>query len=180
MARILDQRDTVERFNGHVNVDDPERYLFCAGVLSGKQEPDAREITSMLVVNYVHVVRACECILSANPFARICIIGSESGISGSFDKIYAGSKAAIHSYIETRRVGPHQQLVGIAPSIIEDAGMTLRRTDTENLERRWKSHPKQRFLKSEEVAELVVFLLYQDRGYICNTVIRMNGGDHAR
>jgi hypothetical protein len=54
--------------------------------------------------------------------------------------------------------------------------MTLRRDDTENLERRREEHPKKRFLTSLEVAKMVHHLLYVDEGYTTGTVIRMNGG----
>ena len=72
--------------------------------------------------------------------------------------------------------GPQQQLVAVAPSIIEDSGMTKVRTDHENLAARCQANPKGRFLKAIEVARLVRFLLYDDKGYINNTVIEMNGG----
>ena len=161
---------------------DAERYLFCAGVLIGKPFHEMRndERESMVAVNFLSVLGACEQILAENPIARICIIGSDSAVRGSYDRVYAGSKAAVQSYIETRRVGPTQQLVGIAPSIIEDSGMTERRQDRDNLAARRAAHPKGRFLTVAEVAALVVFLLYEDRGYLSNTVIRMNGGEHTR
>jgi NAD(P)-dependent dehydrogenase (short-subunit alcohol dehydrogenase family) len=182
VIRLLWRKDYAQRFDPAMSPLDANRYLFCAGVLAGKSAATVQdgEIEAMLSVNFSRVVLDCERILEANPEARICIIGSESGYSGSFDRIYSGSKAAIHSYIETRRLRPHQQLVGVAPGIIEDAGMTLRRTDHANLEKRKACHPKQRFVTSEEVARLILFLLYEDRGYISNTVIRMNGGERAR
>lgn len=160
---------------------DADRYFFCAGVLVGKPVVDfsVSEINSTLYVNFAHVISSCERIFQRNDKARICIMGSESGNSGSYDRFYAGSKAALHHYIETRAVNSRQQLVGIAPSIIGDAGMTTRRQDYGVLEQRLKHHPKRRFLTSREVALLVRFLLYEDDGYICNTVIRMNGGEHA-
>lgn len=161
---------------------DAGRYLFTAGVMVGKPVNEMRhdERLSILDVNFISVLGACEQILDANDNARICIIGSESGYSGSFDRVYAGSKSAIHGYVEQRRVGPLQQLVAISPGIIGDAGMTERRTDVDNLDKRRLSHPKKRFLTCAEVARLAVFLLYEDQGYLSNTVIRMNGGEHTR
>ena len=174
--------ETFERLTPMKPTLDAQRYLFCAGILYGKPARDltASEIGALLDVNFVNVVETCEHILTANPYARICVVGSESGIAGSFDRLYAGSKAALHQYVETRRIRPAQQLVAVAPGIIGDAGMTLRRTDHENLAKREKEHPKGRFLSSAEVARLITFLLYEDSGYICNAVIRVNGGEHAR
>ena len=161
---------------------DAERYLFTAGVLIGKpvNKMTNAERVSMLDINFASVVSACETILDANDRARICIIGSESGYRGSYDKIYAGSKAALHAYVETRAVGQHQQLVGISPGIIEDCGMTERRTDRDALDKRRAAHPKGRFLKAEEVARVAVFALYDSSEYLCNTVIRLHGGEQCR
>lgn len=174
----------LERFQAAQMAEPPldaERYLFTAGVLIGKpaHEMTNAEADSMMAVNFTMVVSACEAILAANNEARICIIGSESAYAGSFDRVYAGTKAALHNYVEQRRVGPAQQLVAVSPGIIEDAGMTVRRTDRENLEARRAAHPKKRFLQSAEVAEKVIELLYGSI-FVCNTVLRMNGGEHAK
>lgn len=155
-----------------------DRYVFCAGLLRPMKiiEQSVDEIRESLDVNLIAPVHSCETILLSNPNARICIIGSESGFTWSYDGTYAASKSALHRYVETKKLGPKQQLICVAPSIIEDAGMTLRREDTDNLERRRREHPKQRFMKSIEVARLVHFLLYVDEGYLSGQIIRMNGG----
>jgi len=163
---------------------DASRYLFCCGFLAGHSlraaSPD--EIDRTWIDNFVEVARAIDCIVDEDPEARICVIGSESGCSGSFDMAYAGAKAGLHLYIETKRLKtPDQQLVGIAPSIVADAGMTLRRTDfdTPEFAARAEAHPKGRYLAAEEVARMAHFLLYQDRGYTSGTVVRMHGGMNA-
>lgn len=156
---------------------DAERYLFCQGLLRPKryEEQTELEIREGIEVNYGSIVRACDLIFAKTPHARVCIIGSESGYRGSFDENYASSKAMIHSYVESKEIGPHQQLVAISPGIIEDCGMTLRRIDVERLDLRRREHPKRRFLKAAEVASMARTLLYfQD--YVSGTVIRMHGG----
>lgn len=155
-----------------------ERYLLCAGLLRPKawDEQSSAEICESMKVNLTDAVGLCEFVLDCNPSARICVIGSESGFKGSYDTPYALAKAALHKYVETRKLLPDQQLVCVAPSIIADAKMTLDRTDTENLERRRLANPKRRFLKAIEVARMVHYLLYVDEGYTTGTVIRMNGG----
>lgn len=159
-----------------------DRYVFAAGVLSGKQVKDQslEEIGATFRVNFQSVADACDRILSSNGRARICVVGSESGFAGSFDGTYAASKAELHRYVERKRLPAlGQQLVCVAPSIIEDAGMTIRRTDLVNLEQRRQAHPKKRFLRAAEIARLIHFLLYVDDGYITGTVVRMNGGQHT-
>lgn len=159
-----------------------ERYLFCQGLL--RQKPEAEqtpeEILEGMEVNYGSIVRSCIEILSTNESARICVIGSESGYLGSFDGVYAKAKADLHAFIESERIGPHQQLVGISPGIIEDAGMTIRRTDVETLDRRRATHPKGRFVRAAEVAYLANQLLFGPLDYVTGTVIRMNGGLNKR
>lgn len=158
-----------------------DRYLFCQGYMEGEGPLSSVSEAKTWAINYTTIVRACEKIFTENPCARVCIVGSESGISGSFDRAYAGSKAAIHNYVETRNlIYPAQQLVAVAPSIIRDAGMTVRRKDQNRVSRRASGHPRMRFPNSIEVARLIHFLLYVDAGFICNTVIRMNGGEHVR
>jgi NAD(P)-dependent dehydrogenase (short-subunit alcohol dehydrogenase family) len=155
-----------------------DRYFLCAGVLRAKQlgEQTDEEIVEGLMVNAIGPMRLCDRILATNDKARIVVMGSQSGFAWSYDGTYAAAKAALHRYVETKKLGPHQQLVCVAPSIIADTGMTERREDKDNLARREREHPKQRFLKAVEVARLVHFLLYVDEGYVSNTVVRMNGG----
>lgn len=159
-----------------------ERYFICQGFIQPKtcQEQTPEEQEHCLSVNYWQVKDMCDRILAANFSARICIMGSESGYAGSYDGNYASAKAQVHRYVETTRLrSRNQQLICIAPSIIGDAGMTERRVDRNNLERRKGAHPKERFLSSGEVARLARFVLYDDFGYLTNVVIRMNGGAHT-
>ena len=156
---------------------DCDRYLLAQGYMEPARisEQDADTIRTSLAVNLVSLVQICEAVLDANPRARICVVGSQSAYRGSYDTTYAVAKAGLHAYVEFRALGPKQQLVGIAPAIIEDAGMTTRRSDPERVAAKAKQHPKQRHLMTQEVADMVHHLLYVDRGYTSNTVIRMDG-----
>ena len=153
-------------------------YLFCQGLLRPRRMQDQTEAerTEGFEVNLDSIQRACNAVLAVNDTARICIIGSESAYNGSFDDVYAVSKMLLHSYVERKPLKPGQQIVAISPGIIEDAGMTIRRTDQEMLAARRAAHPMGRFLQAREVAHLAHHLLYH-QPYIRNTVIRMNGGE---
>lgn len=161
-------------------VGDSHRYLFAAGVLYNKplREQTGDEIAESMFVNMVNVIAACEYLLEADPQARICIMGSKAGEAGSFDQTYAAAKAGIHNYIRSARIRGEQQIVGIAPTIIMDSGMTHRRNEDGQaaLKKRMSEHPKGRYLQSMEVAKLIHFLLFIDEGYTTNTVIEMKGG----
>ena len=175
---LLPEGEDVQRVEGGRAPPMCDRYFLCAGVLRPIKlcQQTLDEIIESAKVNLFRPMQLCDIVLAANPNARIVVMGSESGYSWSYDGTYAAAKAALHRYVETKKLGPHQQLVCVAPSIIGDAGMTERREDKDNLARREKEHPKGRFLKAVEVARLVHFLLYVDQGYTSNTVVRMNGG----
>jgi NAD(P)-dependent dehydrogenase (short-subunit alcohol dehydrogenase family) len=165
--------------HGQVPID-ADRYLFCAGLLLGLAHPSPEQENAIYQANFHSVRRACERIIAVNDRARICVIGSESGFSGSFDTAYAQAKKRLHQWVEAKRLRtPEQQLVCIAPSIIADAGMTMRRDDGDVLIARCRSHPKRRFLASAEVARLIHFVLYVDEGYLSGVTLRMNGGMHT-
>jgi NAD(P)-dependent dehydrogenase (short-subunit alcohol dehydrogenase family) len=162
-----------------------DRYLFCAGLIRQKRIEDQTEaeIYETLKVNSISVIAECSRLLATNPKARICVIGSESAFKGSFDGAYASAKAALHRYVETKRLPfPDQQLVCVAPTCIVNTGMNRQRNadGVKALEARRLEHPKQRWLQPIEVARMVHFLLCVDQGYTTNTVIRMNGGEHCR
>lgn len=173
---LLPGTEIIHRIEDEIPVCD--RYFLCAGLLLPKKlrQQSDEEIMEQIGVNLIRPMILCDAILDMNPNARICVMGSDSGYAWSYNGVYAAAKCALHRYIETKELrSENQQLVGVAPSIIEDANMTTARTDTENLERRRINHSKGRFIKAAEVAKLVHFLLYEDAGYISNTVIRMNG-----
>lgn len=115
---------------------DTRYFVLAAGVLHGKRilELSGAQIIECLAVNTINVIRLCEHILEQRDDAAICVVGSESGWKGSYDQLYAASKAAVHAYVKTRHVsGRYQQLVALAPPIIIDAGMTTRRPDFEQI-----------------------------------------------
>jgi NAD(P)-dependent dehydrogenase (short-subunit alcohol dehydrogenase family) len=165
-----------------INRDEPvgpcNRYLLCAGLLrpKGILEQTEADLIQSMDVNCLTPIRLCDAVLARNDRARIVVMGSESGFSWSYDGAYAAAKAALHRYVETKKLRPNQQLVCVAPSIISDCEMTLARKDVDNLQKRMDAHPKQRFLLAREVARMIHFLLYDDEGYTTGTVVRMNGG----
>lgn len=157
---------------------DLDRYLICVGFLAGRsltQISDANADRTWRV-NFLEPAQFCDRLFAANPRARVCLIGSESAYRGSYDMAYAGAKAALHLYVETKRLqSPDQQLLAIAPSIIEDSGMTCRRTDHEALRARAGATRHGRFIKAREVAALAHHALCEATPIWSNTVVRLRG-----
>jgi short-subunit dehydrogenase len=165
-----------------VNLDG-DYYVFANGLLYSKRinEQSTSEILNSLSVNLISIVRLSDYILDNNPQAKIIILGSESGKKGSYDTTYFLAKAALKKYVEERHLSfKQQQIIMISPSVIEDAGMTLRRSDKVNLEQNKIRHPKGRFLQSKEVADFINHIIVSKCDYISNCEIEMNGGKYAR
>lgn len=157
---------------------DCDEYLICSGVLHGIAITGMGEaaVDETFRVNFTEVVQFCDSLFDENDKARVCVIGSESGVNGSYDMAYAGAKAALHLYVETKRLRTkHQHLVCVSPALIENAGMTTRRNDLEDVVARGEKRRMQRWLKAEEVARVAHFALKEPA--LSNTIIHMTGGN---
>ena len=157
---------------------DLDRYLICAGYLAGKRIDEiwAAEADKTWQANFVQPASFMECLFRANPNARVCVIGSESGFAGSYDMAYAGAKAALHLYVETKRLDhPGQQLICLAPTVIEDSGMTQRRQDLAACKARGAATRHGRWLSASEVAVQAYQALYVASPFLSKTIIRMAG-----
>lgn len=156
-----------------------DRFLICTGYLAGKTlrelEPEEAQLTWLK--NFVQPARFCDRLFALNPKARVCLIGSESGFAGSYDMAYAGAKAALHLYVQTKRLEhPGQQLVAIAPTVIWDTHMTQRRDDLAAVGRRFGATRHGRCLTAPEVAQQAYQALFAATPYLSNTIIRMGAG----
>lgn len=155
-----------------------DRYLICTGYLAGKRLGDltAQEAELTWRRNFIEPARFCDLAFAANPKTRICLIGSESGYRGSYDMAYAGAKAALHLYVETKALDrPEQQLIALAPTIIADADMTMRRPDQIALAARARATRHGRWLMAREVAAQAYQALFIASPFLSNTIIRMRG-----
>ena len=85
-----------------------------------------KEINDQININLVSIIEISEIALKYNKKAKILIMGSESGLKGSFDIIYGLTKSGLHKYVEERKIQfKDQQLICLAPSTIIDGGITL-------------------------------------------------------
>lgn len=153
-----------------------DRFVLASGAMRDDwQDPAA--MAEMFKANAYDPITIADRILRYRPEARICIIGSASASRGSGNVAYAASKSAVHGFVETRKVGPRQQLCAVAPHIISDAGMTTRRDDYLEVMERGRGAPRGRWINSAEVAGAVIWLLYSDSGFwVNNRVISLEGG----
>lgn len=130
--------------------------------------------------NFLIPVSLIEQFNSTNCKFNFIYMSSESAKKGSFDGNYASQKAATELYIRECQLSNKESIVvGVAPSMLIDAGMTTRRLDVNNVLIAEQSHPKCRLLYTSELVTVIEFLLFQNT-YITNTVIEINGGKFAR
>lgn len=160
-----------------------DRIFLCHSILSNKKHLSKSEVQihKQLNINLLSKIKICEISLKYNPKARIFIVGSESGLKGSYDIVYGLSKSSINKYVEERKIfKKDQQLVCIAPSTIIDGKMTLKRKDIKNVRKSVKNNPKKRGIYSVEISKLLYDLSFNNTDYITNTVINVNGGKFSR
>ena len=159
------------------------RILLLHSVISNKKfiEREEIDIVKQIKINLLSTIKICEIAIKYNKNVKIIVLGSESGIKGSYDIVYALTKSSIHKYIKEKKIKhPNQQLLCIAPSTIVDAGITLRRKDQNNVDKSINDNPKKRGIKSREIANLIYSLFFDQSNYINNIVIGFDGGKFAR
>jgi short-subunit dehydrogenase involved in D-alanine esterification of teichoic acids len=160
-----------------------DKIICLHSIISNKEhiKKTYEETINEININLISTINICELALRFNKKVRILLMGSESGIKGSHDIIYALCKTSLHKYVEERKIlFKDQQLICIAPSTIIDAKMTLMRKDQKNLKKSINLNPKKRGLKSKEIANVIYDLMFNLTDYITNTVININGGKFSR
>jgi NAD(P)-dependent dehydrogenase (short-subunit alcohol dehydrogenase family) len=137
-----------------------DRYVLAAGILRQQplREQSGFDVRIGLAVNMISVVRIADTILARRENARICIIGSESGMNGSYDEAYAMAKAAVHAWVSwaKTKVTITQTVACVIPPIISDSGMTRRRHDYPHV------LDTRRTVTAKQVAEEVKRTLFDD------------------
>ena len=170
--------------NAQINlIKKVDKILLLQSIISPKQflKRTEKNISSQTLVNLFSIIKISEIALKFNKKVKIIILGSESGIKGSYDIVYALTKASLHKYVEERQIKySKQQLICISPSTILDSRMTIRRKDQSNIRRSILQNPKKRAIVSKEVSDLIYSLFYEQSDYLSNIVIRMDGGKFAR
>lgn len=115
------------------DVPQDSRIVLAAGFMAGKPiaELTDEEVNLSRILNAEEPTMIATQALIELRAARICVIGSWSARTGSYDVAYAVWKAALHRWVERQapRLEPPQQLCCVAPPIIADSGMTRRRAD---------------------------------------------------
>ena len=172
------QLDDCRRFTSFVEQTTPDYLFLNHGLLIGDKLKDhnEKEISEALYVNLVSVAMVLERLVLINKM-RTVVMSSISGKVGSYDTLYAATKAGVDLLIKSfaPQLPSGSRLNAISPGIIEDAGMTTVRTDLDVLAAKKKKTPTQVFCTSMEVAQLSYYLLFE-AGNLTGENLNVNGG----
>lgn len=160
-------------------VSDCNNVVIASGVLQQKSilEKSWNEKVESIEANLLFPVTLAELLLSKFQNLNLLLVGSESGLKGSYDGEYALAKASLRLFVKERQTMPNQRLNMVSPSLIYDSGMTERRSDYQKLSK--ECMPKGMFLYRGQVRETIESLLFGDI-YINNQELELNGGKFAR
>jgi len=133
-----------------------------AGVLPGQQLADYtdEELDWVMTVNFSGPARVVRALLPhLSDSAHIIMASSVSGLRGSFDPIYAASKAALIGFTKSlaTSLAPKTRVNTIAPGLVQDSTMYHAMLPERRNEHVLES-PTGQLVTLEEVAELLVQL----------------------
>ena len=134
-----------------------------AGILPGKQLADYQDEKMDLVMN-VNFMGPARLIRSLLPHfseeAHIILTSSVSGVRGSYDPIYAASKAALIGFTKSLAtwLAPNVRVNALAPALVQDSTM-YQDMPPERREKHVQDSPAGQLTTLEEIADLVLQLL---------------------
>ncbi len=158
--------------------------IFLSGMLPGKKLADYTddEIEQVMNVNFssqAMIIKYLLPYLSSN--SHILMMSSISAQKGSFDPIYAASKAAIIGFVKSLATGlaPNTRINAIAPGLIEDSVM-YNDMSVERQEFHRNNNPLKRLIKPDDIGKIIVDLTSEHWSNINGSCIDVNGGQYVR
>lgn len=157
--------------------------VFLAGVLPGKALADYDDALMQQVMHTNFIAQAAllrRLLPHFNAGAQVWMLSSISGDRGSFDPVYAASKAALVAFVKSLAtwLAPGLRINALAPALIEGSPMY----DAMSVERRafhLAATPTQRLTRAADVAAVIVDLCGPAWNNLNGQVIRLNGGSHV-
>lgn len=163
---------------GHLDVA-----VFLAGILPGDSLSaySDEQIMNVLTVNIGAQAALLRRLLPLfRPGAQVVMTASVSGERGSFDPIYAASKAAVIGLVKSLAtwLAPDIRVNAVSPGLIDGSGMYL-----DMLPERRSAHrertPTRRLVTAEEIAGVVAGICEPAWAGLNGQVIGVNGGAHV-
>ena len=157
--------------------------VMLAGILPGRSLKDYSDDTMdrVMSTNFTGQARLIQRLLPhLAAQAHVIMVSSISGERGSFDPIYAASKAAQIAFVKSMAtwLAPGIRFNALAPALIEDSTMHDAMSAERRAHHRAQS-PTGRLSTKEEIAGVVVDMCGKHWRNLNGQVIRINGGLHV-
>ncbi|HEY6643532.1 SDR family oxidoreductase [Povalibacter sp.] len=157
--------------------------VFLAGILPGKalvdyDDPLMNEVMSVNFLGQAALLRRL--LPHFNSGAHVIFVSSISGERGSFDPIYAASKAAQIAFVKSLAtwLAPALRVNAIAPALIADSSM-FNAMAPERRQHHLNQTPTKRLTTKEEISGVILSLCEPAWANVNGQVIRINGGTYV-
>jgi len=154
--------------------------FFLSGVLMGKKlsQFNDDEIYTNFNTNFTSQVVLLKKILDKQK--RNCLLiflSSISGRKGSYDPVYASSKAAMIALVKSisKWEAPKIKCIGICPGLIKDTKM-FNSFKKNRLKKLLLENPNKEFVSSEDLANILADLIKPHWRHANGSIIDINGG----
>ena len=157
--------------------------VFLAGILPGKALAayDDALMDEVMRSNFTAQAALLRRLLPRfNHGAQVWMLSSISGDRGSFDPVYAASKAALVAFVKSLAtwLAPALRVNALAPALIEGSAMFEAMTP-ERRSHHLATTPTGRLTTPAEIAAVIVNLCEPAWANLNGQVIRLNGGAHV-
>ena len=157
--------------------------IFTAGILPGKalSAYDDALMHEVMSANFTSQAALLRRLLPRfNDKAQVLMLSSISADRGSFDPVYAASKAALVAFVKSLATwhAPALRVNALAPALIDDSPMS-RAMSAERRAFHLAGTPTARLTTAAEVAAVIVSLCGPAWSNLNGQVIRINGGAHV-
>lgn len=154
--------------------------LFLSALLPGKSLADYTPalMFEVMTVNLTAQARLIQLLLPRMaPQSQVLMMGSISGTQGSFDPIYAASKAALVGLVKSlaRWHGKQVRFNCLAPSLVEGSAMAQAMVPERRRHHR-ENAPTGALLSLEDLARVIADLLGPHWRHLNGAVIPLDGG----
>ena len=154
--------------------------IILSGILPGKSindylESEINEVININITSNIHIIKALLPHLKMN--SNVILMSSISAIRGSFDPVYAASKAAQIGLVRSLALWNKgiYKINAIAPSLIDKSSMYFDMSAQRRAFHKANSSAKKLVTKSD-IAKLTFDLCEPDSKYANGEIIEINGG----
>ena len=160
-----------------------DKCIFLAGYLPGSKIEDYRdsEIDNVMAINFSGFVKVYKLILPRfNDNSQVIIVSSVSGQRGSYDPVYAASKAALIAFMKSlSQVSPLKvRANAVAPGLISNSSMF---DDMEPSRQAFhiKNSPTGKLTSREDLSKIILDISMPHWSNMNGAIVQINGGSYV-